>query len=50
MDLNLLLKICLLIVVIGIGFKLLQIFTSIIFKVALFVLVCLLVLKFFNII
>ncbi|WP_434799643.1 hypothetical protein [Terrisporobacter vanillatitrophus] len=48
MDLNLLLKICLLVVVIGIGFKLLKVFTSIIFKAALFILVCLLVFKFFN--
>jgi len=48
MDLNLLLKICLLVVVIGIGFKLLKVFTSMIFKVALVILVCLLVFKFFN--
>lgn len=50
MDLNLLLKICLLVVVIGVGFKLLKIFTSLIFKIALFALVCLLVLKFFKVI
>lgn len=48
MDLNLLLRICILVVVVGIGFKLLKVFTSIIFKVALFILVCLLVFKFFN--
>lgn len=48
MNLNLLLKICLLIVVVGIGFKLLKIFTSMIFKVALLVLVCLLIFKFFK--
>ena len=48
MDLNLLLKICAIIVLAGIAFKLLKVFTSIIFKVALFVVVCLLVLKFFK--
>lgn len=48
MDLDSLLQICLLIVVLGIGFKLLKAFTSMIFKIALFVLVCLLVLKFFK--
>ena len=48
MDLNLLLKICALIVLAGIAFKLLKVFTSIIFKVALFVVVCLLVIKFFK--
>ena len=48
MDLNLLLKICALIVLAGIAFKLLKVFTSIIFKVALFAVVCLLVLKFFK--
>lgn len=48
MDLNVLLRICFLVVIIGIGFKLLKVFTSIIFKVALFVLVCLLAFKFFN--
>lgn len=49
MDLNLLLKVCLLIVVLGIGFKLLKVFTSMIFKAALLVLVCLLVFKFFKV-
>ena len=48
MNLNLLLKICLLIVVVGIGFNLLKIYTSMIFKVALLVLVCLLIFKFFK--
>lgn len=48
MDLNLLLRICILIVLIGVAFKLLKVFTSMIFKVALFVLVCLLVFKFFK--
>lgn len=50
MNLDLLLKICVLIVLAGIAFKLLRIFTSMIFKVALFVLVCLLILKFFKLI
>ena len=48
MNLDLLLKICILIVVVGIAFKLLKVFSSIIFKVAIFILVALLVLKFFN--
>ena len=48
MDLNLLLRICILIVLIGVAFKLLKVFTSMIFKVALFVLVCLLIFKFFK--
>ena len=50
MDLNLLLKICLLVVIIGVGLKLLQVFTSMIFKAALLILVCLLVLKFLKLI
>ena len=49
MDLNLLLKICALIVLAGIAFKLLKVFTSIIFKVALFVVVYLSFLNSFNI-
>ena len=48
MDLNLILKVCLLIVLAGIGFKLLKVFTSLIFKAALLILVCLLVFKFFK--
>lgn len=50
MDLNLILKICIIVVLIGIGFKLLKVITSMIFKVALLVLVCLLVFKFFKLI
>ncbi|MCC3668743.1 MULTISPECIES: hypothetical protein [Terrisporobacter] len=50
MDLNLLLKICLLVVIIGVGLKLLKVFTSMIFKAALLILVCLLVLKFLKLI
>ena len=48
MDLDLLLKICLLIVIAGIVFKLLKVFTSMIFKFALIILVILLVCKFFK--
>lgn len=48
MDLDLLLKVCLLVVVVGIGIKLLKVFTSMIFKVALLILVFLLIFKFFN--
>ncbi len=48
MNLNLLLKVCLLVVLIGVGFKLLKVFTSLIFKAALLILVCLLVFKFFK--
>ena len=48
MDLDLLLKICLFIVIAGIGFKLLKVFTSMIFKFALIILVILLVCKFFK--
>ena len=50
MDLNLLLKICLLVVIIGVGLKLLKVFTSMIFKAALLILVCILVLKFLKLI
>lgn len=48
MDLNLLFRLCALIVVAGIVFKVLKIFTSMIFKFALLILVCLLILKFFK--
>ncbi|WP_455538399.1 hypothetical protein [Terrisporobacter sp.] len=48
MDLDSLLKICFLIVVAGIGFKLLKVFTSVVFKLALIILVCLLIGKFFK--
>lgn len=48
MDLNLILKICILIVLAGISFKILKVFTSLIFKAALLILVCLLVFKFFK--
>ena len=48
MDLDLLLKICLLIVIAGIGFKLLKVFTSMIFIFALIILVILLICKFFK--
>ncbi|WP_297134855.1 hypothetical protein [Terrisporobacter sp.] len=47
MDLNLILKICLLIVVIGIAFNILKLITSFVFKLALIILVILLVCKFF---
>lgn len=50
MDLNLLLKFCIWIVIIGISIKLLKIFTSIIFKAALLILVLLLILKLFKLI
>ena len=49
MDLNSLLKICLLIVIAGFAFKLLKLISSIIFKIAFGVLIILLVLKFFSI-
>lgn len=49
MDLNSLLKICLLIVIAGFVFKLLKLISSIIFKIAFGVLIILLVLKFFSI-
>ena len=48
MDVNLLLKACIFIVLIGIGLKVLKVFTSMIFKAALLILVCLLVCKFFK--
>lgn len=47
MDLNLILRICLLIVVIGIVFNILKIITSFVFRLALMALVILLVCKFF---
>lgn len=50
MDLNLLLKLCFLVVIIGVGLKLLKVLTSMVFKAALLILVCLLVLKFFKVI
>lgn len=48
MDLDLILKICFFIVLAGIGFKVLKMFTTLIFKTALVILVCLLVFKFFK--
>ncbi|MEG0050859.1 MAG: hypothetical protein RR712_01670 [Terrisporobacter sp.] len=48
MSLNLLLKIALLIVLIGVAFKLLKLVSSFIFKAAFIILIILLVCKFFD--
>lgn len=47
MDINLIFKIVLLIVIIGISIKALKIITSVVFKIALFLLIALLIYKMF---
>ena len=50
LDLNLIFKVCIIIVLVGIAFRLLKFVTSIVFKLALFALVILALLKFFKVI